>query len=90
MKKQFAIGKVVNGRMTVITTDGSGYSRSTIKPAPIVEPVQQDDYTPVSVDVPHFIKKWMDDKTETYQPPRKDRLPVRRNILNDIKERFFA
>jgi hypothetical protein len=89
MKQQLAIGKVVNGRMTVITKDGTGYSRPTRKPVPTVEPVQQDYYEPISVDLPRFMKQWMDDKNEVYQPPREGRIPVRRSILSYIKEHYW-
>lgn len=60
MKQAFASGRVMNGRLTVTTTEGDGYSRPIATREPVVIPAPVEE----PLEVPGFMKRWMDQKTQ--------------------------
>jgi hypothetical protein len=76
-KKAFAVGKVMNGRMSIITANGQGFSRPIVRPILTPEPVLVTEVTMNTttlgeepLDVMPWVRVWSDRKLvhETPQP----------------------
>jgi hypothetical protein len=98
-KKLFAVGKVVNGRITVMTAEGKGYSRPVAAPVRIehvstplkfeIPEIEEVAVVPVEdqVDVMPWLKEYFEKKRVDYIPPQKKSLLSR--LVQYIKEEFI-